>query len=258
MRKMHENYLLLTKLKEFDNGIIKYFVDRLSIFLCIDLNEYPDIMFTRSIKKIKNQYDIGVDDKIEKFPRAFYDDDQNIVVFNALKYDLKSEYFYTNSEEISEDIEEKYIKQYRYIVPISDIYHELTHFFQCYLMGDKYDDVRYTDIIEASDEIYTYFLTGQMIDYERQSVALWYLSKYYLKLRGMKFYMFIRDIIVNPNWEQNYILNNKEMIKMLADDYDGNIINLINRIKIDFYRKDLIEEFYKDIDEIHKLIFYKW
>jgi hypothetical protein len=97
-----------------------------------------------------------------------------------------------------------------------------------------------------------------MIDYERQSVALWYLSKYYLKLRGMKFYMFIRDIIVNPNWEQNYILNNKEMIKMLADDYDGNIINLINRIKIDFYRKDLIEEFYKDIDEIHKLIFYKW
>ena len=248
-------------MSDFDSGLIKYFTDRLSIFLCIDLNEIPDVMFTNSEKKIIKQYageESGEYSGLTKTTRAFYDEIDNIIVFDARKYDKNHDHFFLDSEEVTDKIDSKYFKQYKYIIPISDIYHELTHFFQDKLVTEKYDDCRYTDIIEASDEIYTYFLTGQMIDYEKQALSLWYLSKYELKLKGMKFYMFIRGIIVNPRWEQDYILNNKDMIKMLAEQYDGKLENFIARLKIDMYYKELVDEFYKDIDEIHNLIFYKW
>jgi hypothetical protein len=211
------------------------------------------VIFTKNKKIIYKHYG----GKTHECGRAFFDDDNCIIVFDAEKYKKTSNVFFLNTETIIKEIGIEYYNKFKYIIPISDIYHELIHHFQ-YEIWEKYVEMKYTDIIEASDEIYTYFLTGQSIDYEKESIALWYLSKYILKLKGMNFYMFIRDCIVDSSWESKYLFSNRDMIKLLGESYNGKIDNFVANFKSDFYYKEYHEEFYRDLTQIHNLIFYKW
>lgn len=257
---IYENYVLLSKISDFNNRLIHHFINRLSIFLCVDLNIYPKVIITNSIKTFENLYLGYRIDEVPKSPscRAFFNEDNDSMVFNGNAYNRTNESFFIDIEKLKTDIDKKYIHKYKYIIPIADIYHESIHFFQNKLVPEKYMNWSCDDIIEASCDMYMYFLTGRDLDYEPEAMSLWYLSKYELNLKDMKFYMFIRDLIVDPNWEYKYLLNNKHIINVLSKYYKGDILELLKNIRTDFYYESLKDEFYKDMNNVHNLIFYKW
>ena len=151
MKKIVNNYLLMDNQRDFNNTLMKYFYERLQLFLCVDGVKEPDLLFTKDENKIRQYYTDSV------LCRAFYDDDHEIIVFNGNRYDRKSKEF---TIDIS-DLDTVALNGFRYCISLSDIYHEMIHRFQNYYNYDLYQQSN-TDFIEATDEIFTFILTGQL------------------------------------------------------------------------------------------------
>lgn len=260
MRKIVNNYLLFTKRNEFNTEFQKYFYQRLGIFLCLDLKDSPKLIFTSNLNKITEAYG---DDK--NYGSAFYSDGINTVVFYTPKFDTKDELFrYANKldviqEETEEDLSDRGLKlnQFRYIIPLSDIYHELIHAIQY-----QYGQYKYDDLLEGTNEIMTYFITGHWnIEYIKESFSLWFVYKYELKQQRDQIYSFIRNCIVTKDFDKRYFLSNSNFINMLSKHYKGKMKYFLKRYKFDYYNEyysDYKEEFEKDLGYIHNLIFYKY
>jgi len=261
MRKIVENYLLFTKRNEFNTDFQKYFYQRLGIFLCLDLKESPKLLFTSNINKIVEVYGNFENDRAS----AFYSEDVNTVVFYVPKFDTKDELFrYANRfdeivDETKEELEDKGLKlnQFRYIIPLSDIYHELIHAIQF-----QYGQYKYDDLLEGTNEIMTYFITGHWnIEYVKESFSLWFIYKYELKQQRDAIYSFIRNCIVTSDFDKRYFLSNANFINMLSKNYKGKMKYFLQRYKFDYYNSyysDYKVEFEKDLEYIHNLIFYKY
>src|ERR1017187_5849757 len=124
MRKISECYLFLNKQSDFTNSLLKCFYERLCIFSCLDLDSAPKVILTSNQSKITELY--GDEDKTN-YGRAFYDDRSNIVVFNARRYDSKSDVFFLKSKYDDIKALDENLAQYKYVIPLSDVYHELIH-----------------------------------------------------------------------------------------------------------------------------------
>ena len=249
MKLIAENYLLMTRQSDFTNKLLRYFYQRLGIFLSLDVTNPPFVVFTSNIKKVAEYYN---DPNTESYGRAFYDEDTNTVVFNASKYNKKSELFKFNKS--MGDVEE-YINGYLYMVPLSDIYHELIHGIQY-----QFGIYEYTNMIEATDECLTYFVTGEFnhIDYVKSTLALWYVARYELGISKTSFYTFIRNCIVRKDYPNMYFLTNKNFIRLLAKHYNGDFKKFMNSFTVDFYDADYMYQFQSELNYIHNLIFYKY
>lgn len=252
MRKIDNNYLYLTKQKDFNSKLLKYFYERVCIFLCSDTHESPKVIFTSNAKKIEMIYNDS-EVTIKNLPRAFYSDTDNSIIFYADRYNVQKEIY---GFDIS-DAE----KGYKYVIPLSDIYHELIHCIQFQNQEKNYMNMLYVDFIESTDEMFTYFITGQYNiehSYYRSVLSLWYIARMILKLPSTKLYNFIRDCIVDKDFVNRYFLSNKNFLKILGKQYNGDINKFIGRFKLDFFDEDYNEQFNKEIKYIHNLIFYKY
>lgn len=259
MRKIVENYLLFTRRNEFNTNLQRYFYQRLGIFLCLDLKDSPELIFTPSLNKIGKIYGKNLD----YYGSAFYDENTNTVVFYVPRYDTKDEMFRYDIKLIKENMEEEFINceskfsQFRYIIPLSDIYHELIHTIQY-----QYGQYKYDGLLEGTNEIMTYFITGHWnIEYIKESFSLWYVYKYELSRARDQFYTFIRNCIVTKSFDKRYFLSNINFINMLSKYYKGKMVYFLHRYKIDYYKdyyNNYKKEFEKDLNYIHNLIFYKY
>lgn len=251
MKKISDNYLFINKQSDFTSALLKYFHQRLGIFLCLDLDKSPAVIFTSNENKIAELYD---DVNETNYGRAFYDETNNLIVFDARRYDKKSEEFFLKNEYEQIKHLNGNVSQYKYIIPLSDIYHELIHSVQYH-----YGLYSSTDMVEATDELLAYFITGQYnIDYKKATLSLWYIAKCILGINRTRFYVFIRDSILDSNFAAEYYMTNKKFVKMLAKNYNGDFKKFIDRFKIDFYYPEYESEFTADIKYIHDLIFYKY
>lgn len=251
MKKITENYLFLTKQSDFSSKLLAYFYRRLGIFLCLDLDTPPTVIFTSNEYKIAELYD---DDNATDYGRAFYDETTNVVVFNANRYDKKNDKFYIKTEYEKLLSINGNLSHFKYIIPLSDVYHELIHSVQY-----QYGVYESNDMVEATDELLSYFITGQYnIDYIKATMALWYIAKHELGLNRNRLYVFIRDSIVDSEFSSRYYMNNKKFVKILAKKYNGDFKKFTDRFKIDFYYDECFDEFKSDIQYIHNLIFYKY
>jgi len=247
------NYLLIHKQSEFSQALGKYFFERLQLFLCTNFveKEYPTILFINNISKIN---ELTKDEDINSF-RAMYLEESNVILFHSEKYNIKSEIFRFDKSAVQEEISYQ-LTGYKFVVPLSDIYHEFVHRIQ-YQFSSNYD---YVDFIEATDEIMTFILTHQLfgVDYFKESIAFWNFGRKFLKLRLQEFYVFLINAIINPNFNEFYLLNNKKFINLLSRKYNGNISSFFNNFKNDFGDMELKESFIKDLTKLHNLIFYKF
>lgn len=253
MKLIINNYLLLHKQSDFTNKLLHYFFQRLQLFLCVNFDSslYPSVIFTNNKEKINYYYQENIDSIM-----AFYDEETNTVVFTADRFKkISSEFQYGNIiENIKLDIGEDNYKNYNYIIPLSDLYHELIHSVQYH-----YTSYEYLDFVEGSDEIFTYLITGQSnILYLKESIALWNLGRKILNLKLNDFYLFIRDSIVNNNFNYEHLLSSRKFINLISSDYKGSIKSFFNNLKNDFGDLSLKDEFFKDLNKLHNLIFYKF
>lgn len=248
MKKIVDNVLLIQKSSDFTYTLFKYFYHRLGIFLSMDLNECPDIYFTRNKRILMKYYNVEGE---TYFGKAFYDEDTNTVLFDSSKYFIRGKYFdYTDIfNKLSIDKNE-----YSYLIPLSDIYHELIHAVQ--FQSGNYE---FTPMVEASDEIFTYFITGQSnIEYLKEAMSLWYIARYVLNIQKDKLYVFIRETIVNKDFDKKYYYTNRNFLKLLAEKYDNSFTKFNNKFSSDFFYKKYQGKFQKDLQYIHDLIFYKY
>ena len=261
MRKIINNYLLLTKRDEFNTDFQKYFYQRLGIFLCLDLKEPPKLLFTSNLTQIGEVYG----KELDYYGSAFYAEDKNTTVFYTPKFDVKDSKFRYKKrlaqirEDTAEGLKDSGLRfsQFRYIIPLSDIYHELVHAIQY-----QYGQYIYDDLLEGTNEIITYVITGQWnMEYIKESFSLWYVYKYELKAATNQFYSFIRNCIVSKDFDSRYFLSNTNFINTLSEYYKGKMEHFLYRYKIDYhneYYDDYKAEFEKDLNYIHNLIFYKY
>jgi hypothetical protein len=251
--KIINNYLLLTKQSDFSKSLGKYFFERLQLFLCVNFleKEYPTILFINNLNKIN---ELTSNEDINGF-RALYLDDHNIILFHSEKYKINSDVFRFDKYKIQEELDSN-LNGYKYIIPLSDIYHELIHRVQ-HQYTNTYN---YTDFIEATDEILTFILTGQLhgVEYYKESIAFWNFGRKFLKLKLPEFYIFLVNSIVNPNFNEFYLLSNKRFINLLSRKYNGNISTFYNNFKNDFGKLEMKDIFIKDLIRLHNLIFYKF
>ena len=181
-----ENYLFLRNHYEFTDRVLRRCYQRLQMQLCVCFNEIkPHAIFTNDLNILETHYGEGFDPNKQ---RAFYNEDESTCIFHCDNY------------VITDEIKEQYIgykiKNIKYAIPIGDIYHELIHHIQY-----NYTEWKYTNYIEAIAEIYTSIITGiYQIDYVKESIALWNISKNILQLKPEEFYLFIRDSIVDSNF----------------------------------------------------------
>jgi len=246
--EIKNNYLFFNKQKEFNRKLFRYFYERLHLFLCTGVYtkeiEIPELVFTSNKEKIKSYIssnDINF--------RALYDDTTNTILFNSDRYLYTSETFQFNKDELKDEI-----KSFRYIIPLSDIYHEQIHSIQYH-----YTEYLYDDFVEGTDELFTYIITGQMnIDYMKESISIWYLSRKILNMNLIDFYIFLRNSIVDYNFNKNYLLINKKIVKILGKEYNGNISIFYNNLKKDFGKIEYKDEMMKELNKLHNLIFYKY
>lgn len=249
MKSIVENYLVFTKTTDFNKTVLKYFYERLCLLLTVRPGSSPDILFTSSISKIEKHFG----EELGNQSRAFYDEDSNYVVFVSNSYNKMSKDFYFNTDEIIESIGEKNYKKYKYFIPLSDIYHELVHAIQFI-----HTDYIYTDMMEGADEIFTFFITGQYnVEYIEEAVALWYLARKVLKLKRSDLFLFIRNVIVEDLWYQDYLPENQMLMNIISKKYNSDFKKFFNNMKL-LYKKKYIDDFYNDMYYVHNLIFYKY
>lgn len=247
-----ESYLMLSKISEFSPRLKKYFYNRLQLFLNISDSNVPGLVFTtRDAILLKYRREIEIKD--HEYARAFYNDKSHITVFDAKRYKYKTDMSFVVPSEIPSL---HTIYDFKYIIPISDIYHEMIHHIQYTYLDTTYD---YNDFIEACADIYAYIITGQWnIDYTNESIGFWYICTKILKCNDVQFYVLLRNAIIDENFAQTYLLSNKNFVKLLAKKYNGTISQFFHNFKKDFGDRTYEEEFYQFSKRIHNLIFYKY
>ncbi len=242
-----DNYLLLSNVEEFNGRIARYFYERLQLFLSITDKNTPKILFTNSKKKIESYYG-----KNEGEPsRAFYDEENEVIVFNAERYNIQTENSYVKKEDVQYLLEQY---SFKYIIPLSDIYHEMIHHLQYY-----YADYEYNDFIEAIADTYSYCITGQWnFDYINESIAFWKICTEVLGVKQVEFYILLRDAIVDKNFFKNYFYSNEKFVRLLAKHYKGKLPQFLHNFKKDFGNRTYEDNLYNYVKRIHDLIFYKY
>lgn len=246
---IYDNYLLLSKASEFDNKLIKYFYNRLQIFLCIKDSNVPHVICS-SRDSIIQRYRTEAGLSETESARAFVCEASQTIVFDARRYNFKSDNSFVSKSDISEP--EKY--DFKYVIPLSDIYHELIHHIQfSYINND------YVNFLEAGADLYAYIITGQWnMDYLDAVIAFWYVSTKVCRNNETQFYILLRDAIVDDDFLHRYWMSNKNFVKLVAKHYDGNINTFLLHFKKDFGNREYESEFYSYLKKIHNLIFYKY
>lgn len=238
---IYNNFLLLKTRKDFTQKLINSFLKRLSMFLLISPKEYPKLM--------KPKY---MDDC-----RAQYKESTNEVWFATDKYCPTSEHyrFKRSLKKISEEIAPHTIKDFKYIYPLTDIYHELVHCIQFNFSRENY---RFTNFIEATNECFVYIMTGQRnMDYAQESYSFWYICRYILNIKGGDFLILLRNAIVSPTFVHDYLTSNHAFLQFLHKNYSSNINRFLYGI-IQPKSKEFEEEFWKELSALHNMIFYEW
>jgi hypothetical protein len=243
------NLLLFNRLGELNNKLIMYFFNRIKLFLVAD-TDVPSIkiVFTGN-KSVINKYYAG---EQGSDCLGFYDHKSNTIVLNAELYQINSKHFrYANREFFNKDV----YSEYKYFVPISDLYHELVHHFQFHLGSYKYDS-----LLEGSADLFMHILTGQNnIDYELESTAIWYVGRKVLKYNLTNFYNFVVSIINNEDDTlQQRFSNNKSIIKTVANKYNGDWQLFFKNLHKEYGNRENLENMKKELIELHNLIFYKY
>jgi hypothetical protein len=183
---------------------------------------------------------------------AYYDEDNNSVGFDQNKYDFRSENFRYDHDSIKTTIADN--SSLKFVVPLSDIYHELIHKIQ------KDSNIyEYTDLVESTAEIYGYILTGQWnIEYRKEALSLWYFLSRVMKVKKIDFYVFVRGLITNDKeiFEQMY--TSAIFMREVANVYNGHISSFWNEFKGQYYHPELEQAFRKDLEHLHSIIFYNY
>jgi hypothetical protein len=244
-----DNHLLLTKSSEFNTRLTKYFYGRLQLFLCINDPNVPKVIFTSSQPKLQSYYG---QEEIEGLPsRAFFDEESGNILFNSNHYRLSSENCFVKKENV-QHLLDKY--SFRYIVPLSDIYHEMIHNIQYHNA-----DYTYTNFIESVDDIYTYCITGYWnIDYLSEAIGFWRVCTEVVGAKDSQFYVMLRDAITDKKFFKNHLYGNSNFVKLLAKNYNGKLSQFLNNFKKDFGDRQYEDEFYASVKRIHDLIFYRY
>lgn len=249
---IYNNYLYLSNIRDFNNNTLKNIFNRLLLFVQpIKKVKCPKIIFT-SNWDIQNKH---YGEELNVYPLAWYDEDTNVVLFNAEKYRFNSDIFEYGKGKYSGIYEEiiQYEKNYKYVIPLSDIYHELVHAIQ-YQSGVY----RHTDFIEGADEILTYIITSHFnILYINEAIAIWYISRKVLKMNLFQFYRFVTDSIVDKDFFKKHLLLNKNFINLLSRNYNGDIDSFFKDIK-SFGKIKYEIEFLRDIEKINSIMFYRF
>lgn len=249
---IYNNYLYLTNTREFNNGTLKNIFNRLLLFIQPTKKiKCPKIVFTPNNTVLESYYDESMD----VYPLAWYDEETNTVVGNANKYWINSDMFEYGKNKYSKIYDEiiEYKGKYKYVIPLSDIYHELVHSVQ-YQSGIY----QYTNLIEGADEILTFIITSHLnISYIQESIAIWYIARKVLKMDVGQFYRFVTDSIVDEDFFKKHLLLNKNFINLLSKDYNGNIDSFFKNIK-SYGDMEYKEEFLRDINKINNIMFYRF
>jgi len=244
MKQIYENHLLVSNQKDVSVKTIDPFWQRLNMFLACNVGECPSVVFTSDQTKWLKHSE-------GERARCFYDELTYTLVFWANNY-------LCDSKNIQEYVSSKIIQYardngYTYIIPLTDIYHEMVHHVQ-YITGDWLKD----DLLEATAEHCTYMITAQNSDeYIEQSVALWYIARKILKLKNWEFYIFIRDAIVDANFYKEYF-DDPKFIKMIADENSGSIDKFFANMTLKYGKRKLKASMVRDLKKIHNLLFYRW
>jgi len=244
MIEIYENCILVSNQKEVSVKAVQQFWHRLCMFLCYNAGDCPKVVFTSDDAKWQKHSE-------GERARCFYDEQTASIVFWAYKFLIDNKY-------IKEYVPAKVIKYaqehgYTYIIPLTDIYHEMVHHVQ-YILGDWL----YDDLLEATAEHITYIITAQNSeDYIEESVAMWYVAKNVLKLKPWQLYIFIRDAIVDPDFYKEYF-DNPTFVKFIAEEYGGSIDKFWNTFTAKFGKPKYKSAMIKDLKKIHNQLFYRW
>lgn len=238
MRRIIDNYLLFDNPKEFNKKTLNYFYTRLCLFLAVSPAKSPLLAFDNT----------NTNDECD----AYFDEDTNTIGFDQKRYDYRLDSFRYNKDSIIfNDIDSSSLK---FVIPLSDIYHELIHKIQ-----KDHDIYEYTDLVEATAEIYGYMLTGQWnIEYRKEALSLWYFLTNVLKVKKTNFYLFIRGLISKDKNILDALYTNAAFMREVAKVYNGHINAFWNEFKGQYYHAEFEAEFKKDLDYIHSLIFYNY
>lgn len=236
------NFLFLRKETEFNNKVLNLFYNRLKLFLLIDYNAItPYIIFSSNQEELNDRYG----DTTGKDQLAFYDEDTHTTVINAKKHLYHSDdYAYEYDVQLPS-------KKYKYVIPLTVVYHELIHHVQyCY------SNYQYTDLIEGSADLFSYIITGQNnIDYLDECKAIHYLSKHILKLNYIEFYSFIAKIITNSNYPVKYLSTNKRFLYLLNKQYNNNMRVFLNNLRRNFSHLGDEADMHEDVKKLWSLIY---
>jgi len=184
--------------------------------------------------------------------RSFYNEDISTIVCWLPSYTLTSA---TTGKNLSDKLRTYAIENnYKYAMPVTDIYHEMIHHIQ-FVLGDWL----YDDLLEASAEHATYMITGQDIgDYPEEKIALWYIGRRMLRLKPWQFYIFIRDCIVDSQFYREYFFEDRVFVKTLANEFGGSVEKLFMTMKQRLGKKKWQAMMNRDLKKIHTQIFYRW
>lgn len=244
MRQIVDNWIFLTSRIDLDRSLIEPYWERLSMFLAINVGNCPDIIFTADSDQWKRKYE-GLRS------RAFYNEDISKMIFWAPSY-LKHRKIVKNNltEKLKKILNEN---NYKYIIPINDVIHEMIHHIQ-FVLGDWL----YDDLLEGSAEISTFLITGHhlinennMNEYAKEQISLWNIGRKLLKLKPWEFYIFIRDCIVDPNFYKEYFSDDPNFVKILANEYGGSIDKLLMTMRKKLGKTNLYKPMLKDLKSIH-------
>lgn len=249
---IYNNYLYLNGVKDFNNATLRNIFNRLLLFIQPKRKiKCPKSVFTNNMDIKKKYYG----KELPIYPLAWYDEDTNVVLFNAEKYRFNSDKFEYGKSKYGDIYDEiiEYDGNYKYVIPLSDIYHELVHAVQ--FQSGVY---KHTNFIEGADEILTYIITSHFnILYINEAIAIWYISRKVLKMDLGHFYRFVTDSIVDKDFFKKHLLLNKNFINLLSRKYNGNIDSFFRDIK-SFGKLKYESYFLRDIDKINSIMFYRF
>jgi hypothetical protein len=244
LRQVIENWIFLSSKTELDSELIQPFWERLSMFLAVNVGECPEIVFTANNDLWKRKYE-------GTRSRAFYNEDIAKIIFWSPSYIRRRKLITNNLSEKLKIVAEE--NNYKYIIPVNDIYHEMIHHVQ-FVLGDWL----YDDLLEGSAEITTFLMTGDDIisengfnEYVHEEIALWNIGRKLLKLKPWEFYIFIRDCIVDPNFHKEYFSDDSNFVKILASEYGGSVDRLLNTMTKKMGKINLYKPMLKDLKFIY-------
>jgi hypothetical protein len=97
-----------------------------------------------------------------------------------------------------------------------------------------------------------------MVDYEKEIIAYLYVLMKILKLKNIAIDKSLRNAIVEEDYVARYLLSDKNFLKMLSKKFD----NDINKFLFNFSKLKITSSFqnkcWKELDNLHNLIFYRW